>query len=225
MSRQVCRRCPGWDSASGIQPTASSGRAPPGSRKNWNYRYGPPPSSGTANVPAEGDGPGAYSSTGESTSGSIAGPSPLEPGACPVTSSPSTSIQHLVAVLGDARRGLAAGVDDARDGADDVVLADVHDLDALRGAAVAVDPLGADALHHALAGDQDELLVLADDERAGEAALAVGQRDRLDAHRAAALDGVVVDRGALAEAVLGHDEQVLTGRVRRPSRGRRCPSC
>ena len=53
-----------------------------------------------------------------------------------------------------------------------------------------------------------QLLVLAHDQRAGERALALGQLDRLDALRAAALDRVVGDRGALAEAVLGHDEQL-----------------
>ena len=50
--------------------------------------------------------------------------------------------------------------------------------------------------------------MLAHDQRRDQAALLLGHRDRLDAHRAAALARVVGDRRALAVAVVGHDEQV-----------------
>ena len=69
-------------------------------------------------------------------------------------------------------------------------------------------PRGAGALDHAADADEDELLVLAHDERAGERALFLGQADRLDAFGAAVGLAVLVDLRALAVAVLGHDEQV-----------------
>src|SRR3712207_6914376 len=50
------------------------------------------------------------------------------------------------------------------------VLADVHDLHALRRAAVPVDAAHADALDHPVGRDQHEVLMLADDQRRGEAA-------------------------------------------------------
>ena len=62
--------------------------------------------------------------------------------------------------------------------------------------------------HGAGVRDQHHLVALAHDARAGEVALALDELRRLDAHRAAALDGVLGDPGALAPAVLGHDEQV-----------------
>ena len=69
-------------------------------------------------------------------------------------------------------------------------------------------PLDAGALDHAVLGDEDEVLVLAHDQRAGHAALLLGEADRLDAHRAAALDRVLLDRRALAVAVLGDHQQL-----------------
>src|SRR3954452_15643618 len=97
---------------------------------------------------------------------------------------------------------------DERHRAHDVLVAQVHQPDALRGAAVARDALDARALHHSVLRDEDEVEVLADDQSAGETALLLGQLDRLHAHRAAALARVVGDRGALAVAVVGHDEEL-----------------
>ena len=50
--------------------------------------------------------------------------------------------------------------------------------------------------------------MLAHDERPGQAALALGEADRLDAFGATAGFAVLADLGALAIAVLGDDEQV-----------------
>ena len=57
-----------------------------------------------------------------------------------------------------------------------VVVAEVHHAHALRGAALLRDALHAGALDHAVLRDEDEVLVLAHDQRAGEAALLLGQR-------------------------------------------------
>ena len=101
-----------------------------------------------------------------------------------------------------------AGVHDERDRADEVVVLEVHDAHAGGRAALLGDAAGGGALDHAADADEHQLLVLAHDERAREAALFLGQADRLDAFGAAVGLAVLADLGALAVAVLGDDEQV-----------------
>src|SRR5665647_1903796 len=105
--------------------------------------------------------------------------------------------------------GRAALADDhAGDGADDVAFTHVHDLDALRGAPVAADAVGAHADDHAVTALQHDLVVLAHDLHAHQIALAVGEGDRAHADAAAPGDAVLADGCALAEAVLGDHEEV-----------------
>src|SRR5207302_641108 len=98
--------------------------------------------------------------------------------------------------------------DDERDGADEVVVLEVHHAHAGRRTALLGDPGGGGALDHPADADEHELLVLAHDERARERALALGEPDRLDAFGAALGLAVLGDLRALAVAVLGYDEQV-----------------
>src|SRR5262249_34894696 len=56
--------------------------------------------------------------------------------------------------------------------------------------------------------DEHQLLMLAHDQRPGQAALFLGQADRLDAFGAAVGLAVLVDPRALAVAVLGHYQKV-----------------
>ena len=76
-------------------------------------------------------------------------------------------------------------------------------------AALARDAAHGGALHHAALGDEQQLLVLAHDERAGEVALVLGGLDRPHAHRAALGLAELVDARALAEAGVRDHEQVL----------------
>src|SRR5439155_23789849 len=84
----------------------------------------------------------------------------------------------------------------------------VHHAHAGRRAALLGDAAGGRALDHAAHADEEQLLVLAHDERSGEAALALGQPDRLDAFGSTVRLAVLADLRALAVAVLGHHEQV-----------------
>ena len=82
-----------------------------------------------------------------------------------------------------------------------------HDY-SLRRAAGALDPVDRHADDGAGVGDEHHLVALAHDARTGEAPFARDELRRLHAHRATALDRILRDAGALAPAVLGHDEQV-----------------
>src|ERR1051325_10856020 len=67
------------------------------------------------------------------------------------------------------------GLDHEGDGAYAVVVLDVHHPHALGRAAHLRDAANRGALDHAVLGDEEEVLVLADDQGAGEAALLLGQ--------------------------------------------------
>src|SRR3954454_14764373 len=99
------------------------------------------------------------------------------------------------------RRGLL--LHDERDRRYLVVLADVHEPEALSVAAERAEVTHRDALDHAVLGDEHELVVLAHHERAGEAALGLRLLDRLDTLGAAVGLAIVTDQRALAEAVVG----------------------
>src|SRR5262249_43684089 len=108
----------------------------------------------------------------------------------------------LTVVLGRALGGLRFfGLDHQGDGADARVVLAVARLAALGGPAHVRDATGRGALDHAVLGDEEEVLVLADDQRTGEAPLLLGQFRGEDAFRAAALDRVFRHRRALAVAV------------------------
>jgi hypothetical protein len=70
---------------------------------------------------------------------------------------------------------------------------------------------------HPVLGDEEQVLVLTDDQRPGEAALLRGQLRGQHAFGAAALDRVLGYLGALAIAVFGDDEElgVVAGDVHR----------
>src|SRR5581483_6481690 len=89
-----------------------------------------------------------------------------------------------------------------------VVAAEPHHDHALRRAAEALHVLDRDLDHGAGSRDEHHLVAVADDARADEVAARLVELDGLDAHSAAALDRVLGDACSLAEAVLGHDEQV-----------------
>ena len=99
-------------------------------------------------------------------------------------------------------------VDDRRERGDELALAEPHHDHALGRAAEPLDVLDRHLDHGAAGGDQHHLVAVADDARADEVAAGLGELDRLHAHAAAALARVLGDAGALAVAVLGHDEQV-----------------
>ena len=74
-------------------------------------------------------------------------------------------------VCGAAVAVAVLGLDHQRHRADAVALLQVHHPDALGRAAHPRDAVDGVALHHPVLGDEDQLLALADDQRAGEAAL------------------------------------------------------
>ncbi len=110
--------------------------------------------------------------------------------------------------MSDAYLGVVAGVDDRRDGTDDIVVLQVHQSYPGRRASLLRDALDRGPLDHAADADEDEFLVLTDDEGADEAALLRGRADRLDAFGAALRFAVLGDRRALSVAVVRHDEEV-----------------
>src|SRR6185437_787911 len=87
--------------------------------------------------------------------------------------------------------------------------AQVHHPHALGGPAHPRDPVDRGADDRAFAADQHHLVAVADDHRPGQAPARLGVADSEHAHRAAALGRILLDPGALAEAVLRDDEQVL----------------
>ena len=90
-----------------------------------------------------------------------------------------------------------------------VLAAQVHQPHALRRAAHPRDPIGGRADDRAVLRDQHHLIAVADDHRAGQPPARLGVADGQHAHRPAALGRVLLDPGALAEAVVGHHQQVL----------------
>ena len=97
----------------------------------------------------------------------------------------------------------------AGDAGHPVAVAQVHHPHALRRAAHPGDAIGLLPDDGAVLGDQHHLEAVPDDHRAGQPAARLVVADSQHAHRAAALGRVLVDAGALAEAVLGHHQQVL----------------
>src|SRR6185436_9957430 len=88
-----------------------------------------------------------------------------------------------------------------------VVVADVDDLDPLRGAADGADVVGQHPQDHALLRDDQQLVAGLDVGDADDGAVAVGGGDVDDADPAARLDAILLDLGALAVAALGHRQQ------------------
>ena len=80
-----------------------------------------------------------------------------------------------------ARPRASRRLDDQGDGADDVVLLHVHHFHALGRPPHLRDPARPGALDHPVLGDEQQVLVLADDQGAGEAALLLGQLRGQDA--------------------------------------------
>ena len=87
----------------------------------------------------------------------------------------------------------------------------LRERDALRGAAGEFDLAHIRADHLAGFHDCHDLVFLAHDDRADERAAFVGELHGLDAEAVAALQAVFADRGALGEALVRDDEQVLVG--------------
>ena len=98
--------------------------------------------------------------------------------------------------------------DDRCQGRDVLALTQPRHDHTLRRAARALDPVDGHADHRARIGDEHHLVALAHDAGAGEASLALDELRGLDPHRAAALDRILGDAGALAPPVLGDDEQI-----------------
>src|ERR1700686_3994570 len=76
---------------------------------------------------------------------------------------------------------LLAAFDHQGDCRDGVVVLEVHDAYASSRTPLAGDAASGGALNHAADGDEDELLVLAHDERPSESALLLGEANGLDA--------------------------------------------
>src|SRR5919199_1739293 len=89
-----------------------------------------------------------------------------------------------------------------------VVVLEAHDDDALRRAARALDVVDGHPNHRPSRRDQHHLIAVANDLRAGELPLRLGQLHRPHPETAPALPRVVAELRPLAVAVLRHDEDV-----------------
>ena len=87
---------------------------------------------------------------------------------------------HLLRLLRHVNVG-SARLDDQGDGADPVVLLDVHHPDPLRGAAHLRDAAGPGALNHPVLRDEQQVLVLADDQGTRQATLRARTNCRIGA--------------------------------------------
>src|SRR5579864_5842469 len=100
------------------------------------------------------------------------------------------------------------GLDHRRERRHALVAAEPHHDHALRGAAEPLDLVDRHPNDGPAGRDEHDLIAVAHDAGAGERPLRLGELNRLHAHAAATFDRVVADAGALAVAVLGHDEEV-----------------
>ena len=142
---------PDWIPLSGSSQPRSSGRAPPGSRKNCDYRYGPPPLSGPGNVPSARTDP-----NGSRRGGALPLFGRLRDGVRRRPGRPRIRARgrgcRRAARRPRPRRSAAvspepsAAIATALTSSSSVMFMTLH---ALRGAAVAVDALDGGALHHA----------------------------------------------------------------------------